>query len=133
MSTITKAKATLSRWLDKGTPKRTPKNIEATFVLRYGSLPVGMLSVCDGVWRFEYSPEFKKRSDLRPIVEFPDLDRVYESEDLWPFFAVRVPSLEQPAIRNIARHEAIDVSSEVQLLRRFGRRTVSNPFVLDPC
>ena len=43
---------------------------------------------------------------------------------------MRVPSLKQPLIREIVRVEGLDSRDEVQLLRRFGRKTISNPFEL---
>jgi len=43
---------------------------------------------------------------------------------------MRVPSLKQPSIRAIVGRERIDEHNQVELLRRFGRRTISNPFEL---
>jgi HipA-like protein len=88
------------------------------------------LTVIDGRWRFEYSEEFRRQKHLRPIVGFGDLVKTYESDELWPFFAMRIPGLKQTAVQDIIRKEHIDATNEVQLLRRFGRRTVANPFEL---
>jgi HipA-like protein len=85
--------------------------------------------VQDGIWRFEYSDEFR-RSDLRPIVEFPDVNNSYENQDLWQFFASRIPSTEQVEIEEILRRENIAEDDAVGLLRRFGTRTINNPFEL---
>ncbi len=102
----------------------------ASFELRLGSLLVGKLSVQNGRWSFEYSDAFRARRDMRPLPIFPKLDKVYESDDLWSFFKMRIPSLKQPAVHDILVEEKIDPKDQVQLLRRFGRRTVSNPFEL---
>jgi len=61
---------------------------------------------------------------------FPDVHKTYETSELWPFFKMRVPSLKQPSIRAIVGRERIDEHNQVELLRRFGRRTITNPFEL---
>lgn len=84
----------------------------------------------DSVWQFEYSEEFKRNGQLRPLVEFPELDKSYQSTDLWQFFAMRIPSTEQPEVEEILRHEEILEDDAVGLLKRFGERTIANPFKL---
>jgi HipA-like protein len=117
-------------WLKISKNVQAPPGVRATFQLKYDDLLVGTLSVQDGIWRFEYSDAFRG-SDLRPIVEFPDVDKVYEREDLWQFFAVRIPSSEQPEVEEIIRQEHIDEDDAVSLLKRFGKRTIANPFHLE--
>jgi HipA-like protein len=85
--------------------------------------------VQESLWQFEYSDEFK-RSDLRPIVEFSDVEKVYQSKELWQFFAMRIPSPEQPEVEEILRREQIEEHDAVKLLKRFGGRTIANPFEL---
>lgn len=102
----------------------------AAFELRYDGLRVGNLTCNDGKWTFWYSEEFRHRPDLRPVVQFADVDRVYRSERLWPFFLLRIPSMGQTDVQQALKQEHIDASDEVALLRRFGKRTISNPFEL---
>ncbi len=109
---------------------RTPRDARARFQLRLGQLLVGVLAVEDGRWTFQYTDEFRQQQEFTPLPIFPDLDTVYRSDELWQFFRMRVPSLKQPSIREIVRREGLDSHDEVQLLKRFGRRTISNPFVL---
>ena len=54
------------------------------------------------------------------------------SDVLWPFFVIRIPSLGQPAVQRVIREENLDPSNEVQLLKRFGKTTIANPFTLIP-
>jgi HipA-like protein len=103
---------------------------EAAFRLMLGQVHVGVLTFSDGLWRFEYSAEFREHSELRPLVSFPDKDVVYTCDELWPFFAMRVPSLKQPAIQEQIAREHIDRADRVALLRRFGGRTIANPYRL---
>jgi HipA-like protein len=103
----------------------------AVFRVLYRNIEVGTLELVDGVWKFRYSDEFRKEGNrLRAITEFPDSCREYVSPELWPFFAMRIPSLKQAEIRAIVEREHIDEHDEATLLRRFGRRTVANPFEL---
>jgi HipA-like protein len=105
-------------------------NVQAEFSLFLGNLLVGKLSVIDGRWQFVYSEEFKLKDDLRPLVEFPDLDKVYENQELWQFFASRIPSMEQPDVEVVLENENIAEDDVVALLKRFGKRTITNPFEL---
>lgn len=120
----------IRKWMDRGEDARTPKDAHARFQLVYGGVPVGNLSVREGQWTFQYTDEFRERSDLRPIVEFPDVSKTYVSEELWPFFAMRIPSLSQSNIRGIIAHEHIDETDDAALLRRFGKTSVSTPYQL---
>jgi HipA-like protein len=108
----------------------TPQGVEATFRLQYGDLKVGELSVKDAIWRFSYDPEFQTQDDIQPLVAFPDKRRTYESPVLWPFFMARIPGVNQPEVKETIRNEGLDEHSAVDLLRRFGEKTISNPFVL---
>ncbi|MGD0897360.1 MAG: HipA N-terminal domain-containing protein [Thermoguttaceae bacterium] len=113
-----------------GTPNVEPSR-KAVFHVLYGNIEVGTLESVDGVWKFRYSDEFRKDGNrLRAITEFPDSGREYVSPELWPFFAMRIPSLKQAEIKAIVEREHIDEKDEATLLRRFGRRTVANPFEL---
>src|SRR5712691_5139025 len=118
-------------WLGLKKGIEAPRGIEATFLLKYHDLLVGTLSVRDGQWSFEYSDTFKRTGRLRPIVEFPDVQAKYTSRDLWQFFASRIPSPEQSEVEAILRREHIEEDDAVALLKRFGKRTVANPFHLE--
>lgn len=109
---------------------KTPTDVHAEFILKYEDMTVGYLVLDDGVWKFSYSDEFKEQDKLRPIVQFPDVNKVYKNEDLWPFFTIRIPGLNQPTIQKILKSENIDGSNEVELLKRFGKNTISNPYKL---
>lgn len=117
-------------WLGIRNHVFAPPGAHATFLLKYADLLVGTLTVENSVWRFEYAEEFKQSGDLRPLVEFPDLNMAYESRDLWQFFAMRIPSPEQPEVEEILRSEEIGEHDAIKLLKRFGERTIANPFEL---
>lgn len=95
-------------------------------------LEIGTLQYLDGKWKFQYSNAFKNQAKFRRLVGFSDLNKIYESEVLWPFFKIRIPGLKPPLVEKILEKEKIDKSDEVSLLKRFGRINISNPYVLDP-
>ena len=108
-----------------------PHDVSAKFILSVDNISVGSLSCKDGDWFYKYADEFKNHSDeYNRIIGFPDLNKTYQSEILWPFFQVRIPGLKQPAIKEILIKENIDKSNEVALLQRFGRKTIANPYEL---
>jgi len=118
-------------WLGLKKNIQAPEGVRATFLLKFDDLLVGTLSVRGGEWSFEYSDEFRKTDLLRPIVEFPDVHAKYTSKELWQFFASRIPSSEQTEVEKILQREHIEEDDAVTLLKRFGRRTVANPFHLE--
>jgi HipA-like protein len=117
-------------WLGFAHSVKAPPEAHAKFLLTYNDLLVGILTVEDGLWRFEYSDKFRSEVDFRPIVEFPDVNKTYVNEDLWQFFASRIPSTEQPEVEEILKREHVNEDDAVGLLRLFGKRTIANPFEL---
>ncbi|MCF8459415.1 MAG: HipA N-terminal domain-containing protein [Flavobacteriales bacterium] len=108
----------------------TPQDIKAVFVLRYENLKIGQLDYSDGKWVFEYSNEFRHQNEVQPLVDFPDKEKRYEKTYLWPFFAHRIPGLGQPKVQRIIEKESLNPKNEVDLLKRFGQRSITNPFEL---
>ncbi len=103
---------------------------EGKIELRYKDLVIGILTLHQGMWRFEYSEAFKSQTELAPLIDFPNKDKVYESPTLFPFFMSRIPSLKQPKVQSVIEAEHIDATSELAMLKRFGERSIANPFVL---
>jgi hypothetical protein len=58
--------------------------------------PVGVLDYDDVGYRFEYLPNVNRIPDFRPFLGFPDFQRPYEAQRLWPFFALRVMDRKRP-------------------------------------
>lgn len=109
-----------------------PENANATFELKVNKLIIGTLHCEKGIWEFKYSEEFKKhKNEYNHIAGFSQLDKVYQNEVLWPFFQTRIPGLKQPAVKEIIEKEHINATDELELLKRFGKKTISNPYELD--
>jgi hypothetical protein len=96
---------------------------DAEFVLVLGRLPMLILSRNPQGWTMRYTEAFKKQSRIAPLVPFPDVNKVYRSPELWPFFSVRIPSIARPEV---------DYDDVAAMLRRFGRKSVADPFELRP-
>jgi hypothetical protein len=58
--------------------------------------PVGALRYDSEAFEFWYLPEASQAVDFRPFLGFPDLEQVYRSKFLWPFFALRVMDRRRP-------------------------------------
>lgn len=110
---------------------KTPKNVSANFFLLYEELPVGTLALNSGQWSFSYTEQFKRQNDILTLIDFPDKSKQYTSEVLWPFFLSRIPGLGQPSIQQIISDNNIEKDDEVGLLKLFGKRSISNPFLLE--
>lgn len=124
----------IKNWFNKGDEEvdtRLPKAEKATFVLTVDDIQIGILHCEEGIWEFKYTEEFKQRvSEYTLIVGFPDIDKTYRSKELWPFFRIRIPGLKQASVQEVIKKEHIDQANEVELLKRFGRKTISNPYEL---
>ena len=107
-----------------------PTEEQEKFILKLDNIEIGYLECHDGKWSFYYSEIFKGKEGFYSIPGFPDLNKTYQSESLWPFFKIRIPGLGQPAIKEILSKENIDKCNELALLKRFGKRSISNPYTL---
>ena len=105
----------------------TPEDVYIQFKLKYKELKIGTLTLDNGMWMFEYSEDFKNQNNITPLANFPTLEKVYQSNELWPFFASRIPSINQLMTMN----KRIE-KNEAALLKKYGARTITNPFVLTP-
>ncbi|WP_028788712.1 HipA N-terminal domain-containing protein [Terrimonas ferruginea] len=123
----------LKSWFSKGdndTVVSLPKDKDARFLLKIDGIDVGYLLSKEGEWYFSYTKEFQQHQDYNLITGFSEFDKVYKSEELWPFFRIRIPGLKQPFVQEILEQEKIDKNDEVELLKRFGKRTIANPYEL---
>lgn len=123
----------IKSWFGKEPDEETmplPKEKDAKFELRVDNIKVGYLCCKDGDWYFQYTEDFKNHKEYNRIIGFPDLDRVYKNDELWPFFRIRIPGLKQPAVQEILAKEKIDKNDEVELLKRFGEKSIANPYEL---
>ncbi len=108
----------------------TPQDVYETFLLNYKNLLIGELSLKHGEWEFVYSEAFKDQDNIKPLIAFPIVNKLYKSSDLWPFFFTRIPSLHQPEIQEAIKSHNLNEHNEVELLKYFGKKTITNPFEL---
>lgn len=107
-----------------------PAGSKGAFQLKFGKQVIGVLSYENNQWTFAYSVEFRKDQVINPIIDFPDPEKVYTNEQLWPFFASRIPSLNQSFQFKKIDKAKINKDDSVGLLRLFGNETITNPFRL---
>ncbi|KZS63506.1 hypothetical protein [Mycobacterium ostraviense] len=84
--------------------------------------PVGVLDQRAGGYRFRYLAEVDETVEgFRPFIGFPDLDRVYESARLWPFFDLRVMDRKRPDFPQYVRWLGLTVDApRLDILSRSG-------------
>ena len=124
-------KITKALWHTEGMKNQVIlEDCKAQFVLTYNKLEIGYLSINQGKWTFEYSEDFKKQGKIITISNFPNKVLVYSSKELWPFFASRIPSAAQLERKGNITSEELLERNEVHLLKKYGHRTITNPFIL---
>ncbi len=112
------------------TAKNYESKKEAMFVLSYKAKKIGILLHKNSKWIFKYSDEYIKNQFVSLLIDFPIIDKVYEFEELPPFFAARIPSLNQPFhTKKIKKHNG-DKNDLVSLLEIFGKKSINNPYEL---
>jgi HipA-like protein len=109
-----------------------PSGTKGVFNLYYGKLLIGNLMYDGENWSYNYSDEYKAFSKIIPVIDFPDLNKVYSSKDLWPFFATRIPTINQPYHLKKIKKANIQEDDSVELLKLFGKETITNPYKLTP-
>lgn len=100
------------------------------FELLFENKIIGTLQYTEGKWIFKYSEEYKKNQFILPLLDFPVIDKIYEFEDLTPFFATRIPNLNQPFHQRKIEKNNGDKNNLVSLLKIFGKKSINNPFEL---
>ncbi len=104
-------------------------HVRKAFNLTYKNLEIGVLSYSNN-WVFQYSNDFINQNKIKPITGFPNIHKIYQSPNLFPFFDFRIPSLKRPEIQDIIKKEHIDATNKAELLAFFGKKTITNPYVL---
>ena len=121
------------KWKTEGDEDlKVPQDETIVFELKYKKLLVAILKLEKGIWSFRYSTEFKNQDLLKPLPDFPDLQKVYENKELYPFFLHRIPSTKQPKVQRVIKKNNIDATNEAALLKFFGLHSITNPFLLSP-
>ncbi len=100
------------------------------FKLLLGNKLIGTLEYKNKEWVFEYSSEYKKDQFILPLINFPNINKIYKLEYLAPFFATRIPSLNQPYHQKKIDKYNGDKNNLVSLLKIFGQKSINNPFEL---
>ncbi|HZR78651.1 MAG TPA: HipA N-terminal domain-containing protein [Chthoniobacterales bacterium] len=131
ISRLRQLRQLVADWLDD-IPADAADQEPIVFSVMLDDLEVGRLRLEAKEWVFSYSDAFRAQRKIKPIVDFPNLEREYRSADLWPFFLLRIPSLKQPAVQEFLREENVGKPNAVLLLKRFGKRSAANPFELVP-
>ena len=122
-------------WLGGGRSNESSHHLHETekgaFELKLDKVVVGHLSYDNGLWTFRYDEVYAASPNFRRIVNFPYAEKTYTSDALWSFFQIRIPGLKQPSVQEVIKKENLDPTNEAQLLRRFGKSSISNAYTLE--
>lgn len=110
--------------------KLSSENENGQFQLLFEDKLIGTLDFEKDKWTFKYSEEYKKELFILPMIDFPDVNKVYEFDTLMPFFAARIPNLNQPYHEHKLEKLEGDKTSLVSLLKIFGEKSINNPYEL---
>jgi hypothetical protein len=100
--------------------------------------PIGRLTFNDGLYQFVYvrgALEARRQCGFEPLQSFPDLDAVYESQELFPLFHNRVMEPARPDFRQYAEwlNLPADADDPLVFLARSGGRRATDALELFPC
>ena len=81
---------------------------------------------------FRYAPEFRRRGELPAIADFPEKDREYRSQTLWPFFEQRLPPIKRADVVRKLKSKSLSAQADrFVLLAELGRTTLTSPYELE--
>jgi HipA-like protein len=102
-----------------------------TLQVLFGDKQVAELLKDRGKFVFRYLDTFSAMR-LSPLPGFPDIstERVYVSDQLFPFFSERIPDRGRPEIQQLIKQLQLRQDDELQLLAELSRRSVTDPFEL---
>jgi HipA-like protein len=101
-----------------------------TVQLLFDGTAVAELSrVPRGKYFFKYLPAFKEKG-LASLPGLADLDKVYVSDELFPFFEERIPDMRRPEIRDWMRRHDLEEENKLAVLGALSRKAVTDSFEL---
>ncbi len=100
--------------------------------------PVGRLRLDGGTYQFVYTEgacQANRAGNFQPFAPFKRFDLVYESNELFPLFANRVPPSSRPDYGAFVRYLNLpqDPDDPVAILARSGGRRATDSFEVFPC
>ncbi len=105
------------------------KALEIYLEKERGECLVGHLFHENSEFVFRYNADYNSA----PIPAFPSLEDEYRSEDLWPFFAVRIPPLEREDVQREMSERHIEKDQIIDILGSLARFSVTSPYQFRTC
>jgi len=120
----------LSKLLRKKNQNLLNEKEDLVLLLKYQNFNIGKLWTEDSKYFFSYDKEFIN-TDLRPLTGFEDLEKVYSSSVLFPFFEVRIPDMKREDVIKKLQEKHLDkTASDLKKLLVLGNKTINDPYVL---
>lgn len=93
---------------------------------------VGRLEVRGGSYEFRYDDRVADVEGFEPFLAFPELDRTYRSEELFPFFSNRVLSARRPDYPVYLERLGLQTGDPLEILARSGGGRATDTVHLAP-
>jgi hypothetical protein len=97
--------------------------------------PIGRLTSDGSIFRFVYTIGSTKSDKFEPFYGMEDLDRIYESKDLFPLFSNKLLSKSRPEFSNLLNWLRLDLNNydPIEILSLTGGRTKNDSLEIFPC
>lgn len=92
---------------------------------------IGTLSNEVGEFVFRYADSYIANEEASALSAFPDKKKEYRSKRLWPFFEVRIPSVNRQDIKRLMQDKNIDGGNALKLLGELAKRSITTPYELE--
>lgn len=104
----------------------TPSESTLEVFRRFTEQPslIGRLSWEQGEYVFRYEPSYGGT----PISAFPNIEQVYRSKNLWPFFATRIPPLDREDMRKEINERKLGEDQTIEILGSVAKISAANPY-----
>lgn len=99
---------------------------EAVILVFLDDEKIGSLRKEGETFVFKYDDEYARSPTAVAIPAFPDLQKEYRAERLWPFFGVRLPAVEREDVQRAMRGKDIEDDDVLRLLGELSKRAVSS-------
>lgn len=99
--------------------------------------PIGKLTYKNSLYRFNYTKGCKASPRFKPFIHMENIDYVYESKSLFPFFENRVLDPSREEFREIIRWTDIEIDSgefnHLEFLAKTGGERKTDSYRIIPC
>ena len=101
------------------------------FELGYKNNIIGVLTYHADLesWEFYYSKWFKNQNKIKPLFDFPEINKTYFSSKLFMMFKNRIPPPNRIDIKSERIKKGIG-DDDISMIIHYGYKCITDPFTL---